>query len=131
MPDDLPPEVVEAMARALWDDSERRWLDEGLVQQSVPPAKVTPWDKAHALDHEEYREKAATALAALPACVLVSDGQGNMTFSTNTGEWEIAVCSRCGQIDGEWICNCHSDREFLAPLPDREVEDVPVVRAPG
>lgn len=78
-----------------------------------------------------YQATALEMVLALPACVLVSDGQGNVTFSTSTDEWMIAVCSRCGRIDGEWVCNCHSDREFLAPLPHRKVEDVPVVRAPG
>jgi hypothetical protein len=75
----LPVEAVEAMARALWDDSEERWLQEGIAQQSVPPARVTEWTQAHELDHEEFREKATVALAALPAGVYVSDGQGKVT----------------------------------------------------
>jgi hypothetical protein len=86
MPDDLPLKVVEALA----EDFKK------------PPPNPT--------EYNQGRWRIAWAervLRALPAGVLVIGGQGNVTFSANTDEWKIEVCSRCGQINGEWICNCH------------------------
>jgi hypothetical protein len=65
MPDGLPPEVVEALALVIAGRQTEQHRQRG-----------GDWPR------ERHRETARQFLAALPACVLVSDGQGNVTMTT-------------------------------------------------
>lgn len=60
-PDDR---VVERVARALWHHDQQRDVKAGMADPRYRH-EYEPWERAHALDQKEYRERACAAVDAL------------------------------------------------------------------